>query len=98
MGVQGEEEEVHEGAEGWEGEEVIRAVVRFDDGVPDDVQAKCLFDFEISLRKLTGSDVRVFKERMADDSKLRVVMDKRRQSNFNVPSAAPVGTSTVWPE
>ena len=58
---------------------MIRAVVRFDNGVPDDVQAKCLFDFEISLRKLTGSDVRVFKERMADDSKLRVVMDARRK-------------------
>ena len=58
---------------------MIRAVVRFDDGVPDDVQAKCLFDFEISLRVLTGRDVRVFKERMADDSRLRVVMDARRK-------------------
>lgn len=57
---------------------MIRALVNFDDGVPDDVQAKCLFDFEIALRKATGLDVRVLKERMKDDSKLRVVMDLRR--------------------
>ena len=57
---------------------VIRAIVKFDDGIPDDLQAKALFDFEIALRKLTGLDCRVFKERMADDSKLRVVMDLRR--------------------
>jgi len=58
---------------------VIRAVVRFEDGVPDDAQAKALFDFERELRVLTGQDVRVFKDRMADDSKLRVVMDLRRK-------------------
>lgn len=46
--------------------------------VPDDIQAKCLFDFERALREASGLDVRVFKERMQDDSKLRVVMDMRR--------------------
>ena len=57
---------------------MIRAMVTFDDGVPDDVQAKAMFDFEMQLRERSGLDVRVFKERMADDSKLRVVMDMRR--------------------
>lgn len=57
---------------------MIRAVVRFEDGVPDDVQAKALFDFEVALREMSGADVRVFKERMADDSSLRRVMDMRR--------------------
>lgn len=57
---------------------MIRAVVRFDEGVPDDVQAKCLFDFERALRLWSGLDVRVFKDRMGDDSKLRVVTDARR--------------------
>lgn len=57
---------------------MIRAMVTFDDGVPDDVQAKAMFDFEVQLRERSGLDVRVFKERMADDSKLRVVMDLRR--------------------
>lgn len=57
---------------------MIRAVVRFDEGVPDDEQAKALFDFERNLRQICGKDVRVFKDRMADDSKLRVITDMRR--------------------
>ena len=57
----------------------IRITVRFDGEVPDDVQAKCLFDFERNLRERTGLDCRVFKDRMADDSKLRIVMDARRK-------------------
>lgn len=57
---------------------MIRVLVRLDDGVPDDVQAKCLFDFEVALRTASGLDCRVFKDRMRDDSALRIVMDKRR--------------------
>jgi hypothetical protein len=48
------------------------------EGIPDDIQAKALFDFEVALRA-SGLDVRVLKDRMADDSKLRVVMDLRRK-------------------
>ena len=58
---------------------MIKVVVDFANGVPDDIQAKCMFDFELALRVSSGLDVRVFKERMADDSKLRVVMDMRRE-------------------
>lgn len=58
---------------------MIRVLVDFADGVPDDVQAKCLFDFELALRIASGADVRVFKERMRDDSQLRVIMDARRK-------------------
>lgn len=57
----------------------IKVTVQFGDGVPDDAQAKSMFDFEVNLRKLTGLDCRVLKERMADDSKLRVIMDLRRK-------------------
>lgn len=57
---------------------MIRAIVKFDDGVPDDVQAKAMFDFEVYLRTATGADIRVFKDRMVDDSKLRVITDMRR--------------------
>lgn len=60
---------------------MIKVMVQFDGGVPDDDQAKCLFDFELALRKRTGLDVRVFKERMQDDSKLRVITDMRRSKN-----------------
>ncbi len=57
---------------------MIKVTVDFADGVPDDIQAKALFDFELSLRERSGLDVRVFKERMQDDSKLRVITDMRR--------------------
>ena len=58
---------------------MIKVTVDFQDGVPDDCQSKALFDFEIALRERSGMDVRVVKERMQDDSKLRVVMDMRRK-------------------
>ena len=57
---------------------MIRCIVRFEDGVPDDVQAKCMFDFEVALRERSGLDIWVLKERMADDSRLRVITDLRR--------------------
>ena len=56
----------------------IKVIVRFGDGVPDDVQAKSLFDFEVNLRKISGLDVRIYKDRMVDDSPLRKIMDMRR--------------------
>lgn len=58
----------------------MKVMVRFEDGVPDDVQAKCLFDFERNLRIRSGLDIRVFKDRMKDDSRLRVIMDARRKA------------------
>lgn len=57
---------------------MIRVIVKFEDGIPDDVQAKALFDFERNLRERSSLDVWVLKERMADDSKLRVITDMRR--------------------
>lgn len=57
----------------------VIVTVKFTEGVPDDFQAKAMFDFEKSLREMSGLDIRVFKDRMADDSKLRVVMDLRRE-------------------
>jgi len=56
----------------------IKVIVSFGDGVPDDCQAKALFDFEVNLRKISGLDCRVYKHRMKDDSQLRVIMDARR--------------------
>lgn len=57
---------------------MIRALIHFEDGIPDDIQAKCMFDFEVNLRERSGLDVCVFKERMKDDSQLRVIVDARR--------------------
>jgi hypothetical protein len=52
----------------------LRVVVTFDEGISDAAQGKALLDLEKGLRQSTGLDVRVFKERMGDDSKLRVKM------------------------
>lgn len=54
----------------------LKVTVRFDDEIPPEAQAICLMDFEKQLRNLTRMDCRVFKERMGDDSKLRVMMSK----------------------
>lgn len=48
-------------------------LVKFGSGIPGDAQAKAMFDMELALQKM-GHDVRVFKETMGDDSKLRVLM------------------------
>lgn len=58
---------------------MIKVTVDFENGVPDDIQSKALFDFEVALREASGLDVRIFKERLADDSKLRVITDMRRK-------------------
>ena len=57
---------------------MIKALVRFEDGIPDDIQAKCMFDFEVNLRERSGLDIWVYKDRMKDDSPLRIVVDARR--------------------
>ena len=53
---------------------VIQVTVRFGEGFPIDMEGSALLEFEKRLRALTGLDVRVFKQRMGDDSKLRIRM------------------------
>ena len=48
--------------------------VTFPDTVPPMVQAEALMSFERHLRVLSGADIRVFKAKMKDDSKLRMAM------------------------
>lgn len=48
-------------------------LVQFGSKIPGSAQAKAMFDMEVALQKM-GHDVRVFKETMGDDSKLRVLM------------------------
>jgi hypothetical protein len=52
----------------------LNVIVRFGDQVPSDHQGPALLAFEKALRQSTKLDVRVFKERMGDDSKLRIMM------------------------
>jgi len=52
----------------------IHVVVRFGEGVSSEAQGEALLSLEKHLRALTGQDCRVFKDRMGDDSKLRIKM------------------------
>lgn len=52
----------------------LQVIVKFDETIPADVQGPALLAFEKHLRQLSGLDCRVFKERMGDDSKLRIKM------------------------
>lgn len=57
----------------------IKVTVHFQDGIEPQHEAVALMGFEKQLRALTGLDCRVFKHRMGDDSKLRVMMSKKER-------------------
>jgi len=52
----------------------LQVVVKFPEGVPLAAQGSALLHMEMDLRAITGLDVRVVKDLMGDDSKLRVRM------------------------
>jgi hypothetical protein len=60
----------------------LHVLVQFGDEIPSEHQGPALLAFEKALRKSTGLDVRVFKDRMGDDSKLRVRMTKEQRDNL----------------
>jgi hypothetical protein len=51
----------------------LHVIVKFGDEIPSEAQGPALMEFEKNLRK-SGLDIRVFKDRMGDDSKLRIKM------------------------
>ena len=59
--------------------EPLQAIVQFGKDVPEPAQGPALLAFEKHLRALTGLDCRVFKERMGDDSKLRIMMTQAQR-------------------
>lgn len=59
----------------------FQVVVKFPQGIEVEKQCQALLAFEIMLRSMTGLDVRVVKDLMGDDSKLRRLMTiKQRES------------------
>lgn len=59
----------------------VEVLVKFSEGIPLDAQGRALLNMEIELRKSTGLDVRVVKELMGDDSKLRRMLTiKQREA------------------
>jgi hypothetical protein len=61
---------------------MLSVTVRFDENISPEAQGKALLDFEKKLRELTGQDVRVFKNKMGDDSKLRIRMTPDERSRL----------------
>lgn len=59
----------------------LHVLVSFGGEVPQEVQGPALMDFEKSLRR-SGLDIRVFKDRMGDDSKLRVKMTPEERNKL----------------
>ena len=55
-------------------EQGLQVVVKFPKEIPLAIQGEALLALEIKLRLQTGLDVRVVKDLMGDDSRLRVMM------------------------
>lgn len=55
-------------------EQAISFTVKFPDGFPASEEGPMLLRIEKMLREATGKDCRVFKDKMGDDSKLRIRM------------------------
>ena len=55
-------------------------IVQFPNGISPEDQGHCLLAFEALLRHRTKQDCRVYKAKMADDSKLRVLMTPEERS------------------
>lgn len=62
----------------------LHVIVKFGDGIPYNVQAKGLFEFEKLLRNLSEPRlwIEVFKETKGDDSKLRVMMTPEQRAKL----------------
>ena len=59
----------------------LQVVVRFPEGISHDAQGRALLLMEKALREMTQQDIRVVKDLMGDDSKLRRFMTiKQRES------------------
>lgn len=60
----------------------LQVVVKFPPGIPLEVQGPVLLAAEKSLRDATGLDIRVVKDLMGDDSKLRVMMTQEKRDKL----------------
>ena len=63
-------------------EQGLQVVVRFPEGISHDAQGKSLLLMEKALREMTQQDIRVVKDLMGDDSKLRVRMTLEQRAKL----------------
>ena len=57
-------------------------IMKFGPAIKGALQAKLMFDLEKHLRETTGLPIEVFKETMADDSKLRNLMTEEERKRI----------------
>ena len=60
----------------------FNVLVQFGSEIPSEAQAQALMNLEKNLRSITGLDIRVFKDKMGDDSKLRIRMTPDERSRL----------------
>jgi len=60
----------------------FHVIVRFGNGIPGDAQGKAMLALEKMLRELTSAPCEVFKDTMADDSKLRRSMTPEQRATL----------------
>ena len=60
----------------------LHIIVRFGEDIPAFAQGIALLQLEKTLRNLTQLDCRVFKDKMADDSKLRRAMTEEERAKL----------------
>lgn len=60
----------------------LEVLVKFHASIPLEAQGVALFDMERKLRAATGLDVRVVKDLMGDDSKLRRMMTLQQRDSL----------------
>ncbi len=60
----------------------LHVIVRFGSGISDAVQGKLMLEMERWLRGAWGIEAEVFKETMADDSKLRRRMSPEERAKL----------------
>ena len=60
----------------------LHVVVRFGAEIGHDAQADALLEMEKRLRLFTGKDIRVYKDLMGDDSKLRRAMTPEQRAKL----------------
>jgi len=57
-------------------------VVQFGADIPENQQGPALMAMERRIRRASGLDIRVFKDKMGDDSKLRIRMTKEERERI----------------
>lgn len=57
-------------------------IIQFAKNIPPDVQANSMMQMEKYMRTLSGMEIEVFKESMADDSRLRRSMTPEQRAKL----------------